>query len=95
MCTVRAKTSPAKKRERFLTVDEIRWLWTALDSQPRIWADAYRLEATFSGAPGIESLFEGTYFSTEADLGFIVEIGHAPDGFVMPPSDSVYPPSGK
>jgi hypothetical protein len=53
------------------------------------------LEATFSGAPGVESLFEGTYFSTEADLGFIVEISHAPDGFEMPPAESVYPPSGE
>ncbi len=50
------------------------------------------LQATFSGAPGITSCFEGTYFSTENDLGFIVEVGHAPADFVMPAPESVYPP---
>lgn len=52
------------------------------------------LDASFSGAPGINSVFEGMYFSTEPDLGFILEIGHAPDGFTMAAPESVYPPSG-
>ena len=45
------KTNPAEdlavsamtKRDRSLSEDEVRWLWKALDSQPKVWADAYRL----------------------------------------------------
>lgn len=32
-----------RKRQRFLNAMEIRWLWMALDDQPLVWADAYRL----------------------------------------------------
>lgn len=35
--------SSARKRQRFLDANEIRWLWMALDQQPPLWADAYRL----------------------------------------------------
>jgi hypothetical protein len=49
------------------------------------------LEARFAGAPGVEGAFEGVYFSTEPDLGFILEVGHAPEGFAMPPPEEVYP----
>ena len=49
------------------------------------------LEAEFDGAPGVASRFAGTYYDTRDDLGFIVEIGHAPPGFAMPPPEEVYP----
>jgi methylmalonyl-CoA/ethylmalonyl-CoA epimerase len=49
------------------------------------------MEASFCGAPGVEGRFTGTYFSTETDLGFILEVGHAPDGFQMGPPEFVYP----
>lgn len=35
--------SAARKRERFLDIKEIKWLWMVLNQQPSIWADAYRL----------------------------------------------------
>jgi catechol 2,3-dioxygenase-like lactoylglutathione lyase family enzyme len=47
--------------------------------------------ARFSGAPGVDGAFVGTYFATEDDLGLVVEIGHAPDGFSMPAPECVYP----
>jgi catechol 2,3-dioxygenase-like lactoylglutathione lyase family enzyme len=50
------------------------------------------LEARFAGAPGADGSFEGRYFATEDDLGLIVEIGQAPDGFAMPEPERVYPP---
>lgn len=50
------------------------------------------LEAEFDGAPGIDSRFAATYFATESDLGLVVEIGRAPDGFAMPDPEQVYPP---
>src|SRR5436190_12778656 len=50
-----------------------------------------QLDATFAGAPGTVGEFVGTYFSTEADLGFVVEIGRAPEGFAMPAPEAVYP----
>jgi methylmalonyl-CoA/ethylmalonyl-CoA epimerase len=49
------------------------------------------LEADFAGAPGLVGRFEGTYFGTEDELGFIVEIGQAPPGFAMPEPEEVYP----
>ena len=52
---------------------------------------ATRLDASFSGAPGTSGEFVGTYFATEGDLGFVVEIGYAPAGFEMPVPESVYP----
>ncbi len=50
------------------------------------------MSAEFAGAPGIRSVFAGTYLHTDDDLGFIVEIGHAPEGFSMPEPELVYPP---
>jgi methylmalonyl-CoA/ethylmalonyl-CoA epimerase len=50
-----------------------------------------QLDARFAGAPGTGGEFAGTYFATEGDLGFVVEIGLAPAGFAMPEPDSVYP----
>lgn len=49
------------------------------------------LHAQFAGAPGLEGSFTGTYFDTESELGFVLEIGEAPAGFAMPPPDDVYP----
>jgi catechol 2,3-dioxygenase-like lactoylglutathione lyase family enzyme len=49
------------------------------------------LHAQFAGAPGVEGSFTGTYFDTEPDLGFVMEIGGAPEGFAMPPPEAVYP----
>lgn len=49
-------------------------------------------EADFAAAPGVQGRFEGTYYGTEDDLGFIVEIGQAPSGFAMPDPELVYPP---
>ena len=46
----------------------------------------------FDAAPGVEGRFVGTYFGTEEDLGFIVEIGKAPRAFAMPEPEAVYPP---
>ena len=45
----------------------------------------------FAGAPGVESQFRATYFATEDDLGFVLQIGQAPPGFEMPEPDDVYP----
>jgi methylmalonyl-CoA/ethylmalonyl-CoA epimerase len=53
------------------------------------------LEADFAGAPGLVGRFEGTYYGTEDELGFIVEIGQAPPGFAMPDPEEVYPASGQ
>jgi hypothetical protein len=39
----------------------------------------------------VDGAFVGTYFATEDDLGLVVEIGHAPDGFSMPAPECVYP----
>jgi methylmalonyl-CoA/ethylmalonyl-CoA epimerase len=50
------------------------------------------LDAEFAGAPGAEGAFVGTYFATEDELGFVVEIGEAPAGFAMPEPEVVYPP---
>ena len=45
----------------------------------------------FDAAPEVEGRFVGTYFGTEDDLGFIVEIGKAPGRFTMPEPEAVYP----
>jgi hypothetical protein len=45
----------------------------------------------FDAAPGVDGKFVGTYFGTEDDLGFIVEIGRAPEAFAMPEPEQVYP----
>ncbi len=42
------------------------------------------------GLPGTSS--EATYFGTEDDLGFTVEVADRPADFVMPEPDFVYPP---
>jgi methylmalonyl-CoA/ethylmalonyl-CoA epimerase len=49
------------------------------------------LSAEFSGAPGTDASFAGTYFATEDDLGFVVEVGRAAPGFAMPEPEGVYP----
>src|SRR4051812_43101262 len=46
------------------------------------------LHAEFAGGGGS---FVGTYFATEDELGLVVEIGRAPDGFAMPEPERVYP----
>jgi methylmalonyl-CoA/ethylmalonyl-CoA epimerase len=45
----------------------------------------------FSGAPGVPERFRATYFATEEDLGFVLQIGQAPTDFQMPPPDERYP----
>ena len=47
-------------------------------------------EGRFAGSGGE---FVGTYYDTVADLGFISEIGRAPDAFAMPEPEAVYPQS--
>jgi catechol 2,3-dioxygenase-like lactoylglutathione lyase family enzyme len=49
------------------------------------------IDADFAGADGIESRVRATYFSTEHELGFLLEIADVPDGFAMPPPESAYP----
>ena len=49
--------------------------------------------AEFSGASGETPRFAGTYFATEEELGFVVEIARAPEGFAMPEPEAVYPRS--
>jgi catechol 2,3-dioxygenase-like lactoylglutathione lyase family enzyme len=49
------------------------------------------MNAEFEGAAGIDSTFSCIYFATEDEIGFITEIGHAPDDFAMPKPDLVYP----
>jgi catechol 2,3-dioxygenase-like lactoylglutathione lyase family enzyme len=49
------------------------------------------LDATFAGAPGIDSVVTATYLGTEDDLGFLLEIGDVPTGFAMPEPELVYP----
>jgi methylmalonyl-CoA/ethylmalonyl-CoA epimerase len=46
------------------------------------------LHAQFAGLDGS---FTGTYFDTESELGFVMEIGGAPEGFAMPAPEDVYP----
>jgi catechol 2,3-dioxygenase-like lactoylglutathione lyase family enzyme len=45
------------------------------------------LDADFAGAEGVEVRVRATYFSTERDLGFLLELADVPDGFVMPPAE--------
>jgi Glyoxalase/Bleomycin resistance protein/Dioxygenase superfamily len=47
----------------------------------------------FAGAPDVTGRFRATYLATQADLGFLLQIGEAPQGFEMPEPDAVYPPS--
>jgi catechol 2,3-dioxygenase-like lactoylglutathione lyase family enzyme len=49
------------------------------------------LDASFAGAPGVEGSFTATYFDTEGELGFVVELGDAPAAFGMPAPEDVYP----
>jgi methylmalonyl-CoA/ethylmalonyl-CoA epimerase len=49
------------------------------------------LDATFAGAPGVSSIVTATYLGTEAELGFVLELGDVPEGFAMPEPESVYP----
>jgi catechol 2,3-dioxygenase-like lactoylglutathione lyase family enzyme len=49
------------------------------------------MTAEFTGASNEGPQFAGMYFAAEDDVGFVVEIGRAPDGFAMPEPESVYP----
>jgi len=49
------------------------------------------LDATFAGVPGVQPVVAATYLSTEADLGFLLEIGDMPAGFAMPEPELVHP----
>jgi catechol 2,3-dioxygenase-like lactoylglutathione lyase family enzyme len=77
--------------------DHIHHVRLEVDDYERVGAQLDRLglrrllEAEFTGAPAVSSTFAGTYFDTEDELGFVVEIGHAPPGFAMPDPERVYP----
>ena len=47
------------------------------------------LDASFDGAPGVESTVSATYFDTMDELGFTLEIGRVPPGFAMPEPELV------
>ena len=47
------------------------------------------LDASFDGAPDVESTVSATYFDTEDELGFTLEIGRVPPGFAMPEPELV------
>jgi methylmalonyl-CoA/ethylmalonyl-CoA epimerase len=49
------------------------------------------MSAEFSGASDEGPRFAGVYFAAEEDVGFVVELGRAPEGFAMPEPESVYP----
>jgi methylmalonyl-CoA/ethylmalonyl-CoA epimerase len=49
------------------------------------------LDATFRGDNPDGPRLTATYFNATDELGFIVEIVDRPDGFTMPPPQSVYP----
>lgn len=48
------------------------------------------LDAVFTGL-AVGPRVQATYFDTEHDLGFVVEIGEVPAGFAMPRPESTYP----
>jgi hypothetical protein len=50
-----------------------------------------RLQADFLGGAMKGPPLQAMYFDTSHDLGFLVEIGSVPAGFVMPEPDYVYP----
>ena len=52
---------------------------------------AVAADEEFAGAPGVEPRFRATYFDTEEELGFVLQIGQAPPAFEMPQPDEVYP----
>jgi hypothetical protein len=54
--------------------------------------DAF-FEGDFSAGPDVPEPFHASYFTTEEDLGFIVEIGRVPAGHTMRAPDAVYPPA--
>jgi catechol 2,3-dioxygenase-like lactoylglutathione lyase family enzyme len=47
------------------------------------------LDASFDGAPHVESTVSATYFDTTDELGFTLEIGSVPPGFAMPEPELV------
>jgi methylmalonyl-CoA/ethylmalonyl-CoA epimerase len=50
------------------------------------------MDAAFKGGgPADRPRLSATYFATDADLGFTLEICRPAEGFVMPEPDSVYP----
>jgi hypothetical protein len=49
------------------------------------------LDATFAGAEGATSEVQATYFATERELGFLLELADVPPGFSMPPPERTYP----
>jgi len=52
---------------------------------------AEKMSASFAGGADDDLAFTATYANTEADLGFLLELGEAPAGFTMPNPESVYP----
>jgi hypothetical protein len=51
-----------------------------------------RFDATFKGGSPEGNRVRGMYFDTIGELGFLLEIGDAQPGFLMPEPDYVYPP---
>ena len=50
------------------------------------------MKAEFAGKTGSEAVFRCAFLSTEADLGFVAEIGQAGAGFAMLEPEGIYPP---
>jgi methylmalonyl-CoA/ethylmalonyl-CoA epimerase len=53
--------------------------------------DEILLDATFDGAPGVDDTVRATYFTTEGELGFTLEIADVPIGFAMPEPECIHP----
>jgi catechol 2,3-dioxygenase-like lactoylglutathione lyase family enzyme len=53
------------------------------------------LDASFTGARGVDSEVSATYFDTTDDLGLLLEIARVPPGFAMPEPELVVPAPGQ
>jgi len=63
----------------------------ALAAAAEVGADV-RMSADFAGGGADGPPFRSTYLETEADLGFLLELGEAPPGFTMPSPEATFPP---
>jgi hypothetical protein len=50
------------------------------------------LSADFQSGGEDDLAFNATYFDTQGDLGFTLELGQAPSGFTMPNPEGIHPP---
>jgi hypothetical protein len=51
------------------------------------------MNARFAGGTEESPRLVGRYLDTTEDLGFVLELAHAPSGFVMATPEYEYPPS--